>query len=713
MRRLRRQLGVLVPTVLLLAVLALRATDPGPMAQLRAQVFDTYQELAPRAYRPAPVTVVAIDDESLNRVGQWPWPRTQLARLVRALDAAGASAVAFDAVFAEPDRTSPAELAETWPDSAARSRLEQLVRAGEVPDHDAVFAEALAAAPSVLGFVLRPGAGGGAPPRAAGFSHLGPDPRLSVPGYGTTVTTIPPLAEAARGHGALNVRPGRTAAVVRRVPLVLRVGDRLVPSLVAESLRVKTGAGGFTLKSAAAGDAVQLESVKIGPHVVPTDRRGAVWLWDSGPREARRVPAWRVLDGGAARDLDGHVVIVGATAAALGDRHALPLGTNRPGVTVHAQLLEQIHHGQFLHRPGWAAGLEIGLVLVVGLAVLGVFALPRLRLTAGLVVTAATLGACVGGSWLAYTQARWLLDPTAPAAAGLLVYLAASVPRFLETEGERRRVRAAFAHYMAPALVERCARDPDQLRLGGESRTLSVLFCDVRNFTTLSEGMSPEALTALVNRIMTPLSEAVTTHWGTIDKYIGDALMAFWNAPVDDPAHAEHACRAALAMRQRLDTLNTEMGNDPPLGIGIGINTGPCTVGNMGSTQRFDYSALGDTVNLASRLEGETKSYGVPIVIGDATARAVPGFATLDLDVAHVKGKRESVTLHALLGDEAMAQSPAFAELAHHHAAMLAAERAGDLDQAREHLAACRQTELGRAFAGLYAVYAGRLGAEG
>ena len=286
--------------------------------------------------------------------------------------------------------------------------------------------------------------------------------------------------------------------------------------------------------------------------------------------------------------------------------------------------------------------------------------------------------AAFGASWFAFRDHRLLLDPVFASGGTLAVYLSASLLAHFDAETQRRRVRDAFGHYLAPALVEALSADPERLRLGGETRPLSLLFCDVRGFTTLSERTEPEALTRLVNRLLTPLTEAVLERDGTIDKYMGDCVMAFWNAPLDVEAHAARACEAALDMIDRMDALNERLAEEAavegrdfePLRVGVGVNTGPACVGNLGSDHRFDYSAIGDTVNLTSRLEGQSKTYGVDIVIGEETRAAAPEFATLELDLIRVKGKLEPVRIHALVGTPERAASPHFAELRQAHAAL-------------------------------------------
>ncbi|MBM3571087.1 MAG: adenylate/guanylate cyclase domain-containing protein, partial [Alphaproteobacteria bacterium] len=316
----------------------------------------------------------------------------------------------------------------------------------------------------------------------------------------------------------------------------------------------------------------------------------------------------------------------------------------------------------------------------------------------------------------------FLFDPVYPSAVILMVYIAESLILYFRSEAERRTVRTAFSRYMSPALVAQLAQHPERLKLGGQMRDMTLLFCDIRGFTTISEQFDAEGLTRFINRFLTPMTDVILGKQGTIDKYMGDAIMAFWNAPLDDPHHAANACRAALTMIADLSALNQNWRKEAeaegrpfrPVDIGIGLNSGLCCVGNMGSDQRFDYSVLGDDVNLASRLEGQSKTYGVAIVVGENTRARAPGFATLEIDLIKVKGKTKPVRIFTLAGDEAEVASNSFQTLKSTHDAMMAAYRGQDWNGAERSLEQCREMVKGRSraagrFDGLYDVYAERI----
>jgi adenylate cyclase len=329
--------------------------------------------------------------------------------------------------------------------------------------------------------------------------------------------------------------------------------------------------------------------------------------------------------------------------------------------------------------------------------------------------------AAVGGlgaySWHEFAARRLLYDTIFPVATTVLVFIVTTYGSYMREEQSKRQVRSAFGRYMSPVLVERLAADPSLLKLGGEKRDMTLLFCDVRGFTSISEQYDAEGLTHLINRFLTPMTELILSHKGTIDKYMGDCIMAFWNAPLDDPDHAANACRAALRMNEALTPLNEALEAEAkeqghaflPIRIGIGLNSGPAVVGNMGADQRFDYSVLGDTVNLASRLEGQSKTYGVTILLGEDCARRAPGFATLPLDLIKVKGKSQAVAVHALIGDESVAQNPAFIELARLQADFLSAYRAQDWSAARAARLAARAAGQAWSLSALYDLYGARI----
>ena len=689
---------------MIVAAVALRQTVP-VVQEWQLRVFDGFQRLQPRTYADVPVRFIDLDDASLEKLGQWPWPRTLIAELVARLANAGASVVVFDIVFAEPDRTSPKQVLPSWPSSPLTDELR--ARADELPDHDAIFAELIGEANVVTGFVLTNEKGPRKPVRKGSFAFGGDNPLQFLPAFPGAVTNLPAIEAAAGGNGSFNLVP-EADGIVRRVPLLVRMAGETQPyaSLSAEALRLAQGARTYIVKSsggnleASFGQNSGIVSVKIGRLEVPTDGQGRLWLHYTRDVPKRTIPIWQVFeDDFDASRVENHIVLIGTSAAGLFDIRATPLNPATPGALIHVQAMEQILLGHFLSRPDWADGVELVYLVLLGLLL--VFLLPHFGAIGSAVVGTAGIALAVGASWYLFTEQRWLLDPIYASAVIVMVFIATTVLNFLRTENERRQVRGAFAQYLSPALVEQLAAEPDRLQLGGEMKEMTLLFCDLRGFTTISESFktNPQGLTKLINKFLTPMTDIIMARQGTIDKYMGDCIMAFWNAPLDDPLHVQHACDSSLAMFDEMPKLNERLKAEAeaegrpfyPLKVGIGLNTGEVVVGNMGSERRFDYSVLGDAVNLASRLEGQSKAYGVDVVIGELTQLQVPTYATMELDQIAVKGKKEAVRIFALLGLPAMRQDPGFAPWMEKHNAMLAAYRGQRWDEVLTLLPECRE----------------------
>jgi adenylate cyclase len=682
-------LGAIAWCMPLFLGLALMFASPQLANILRNLVFDHYQRIEPRPWTPdLPVRVVAIDDDSLQRLGQWPWPRKLLADLTSKLAAQGAAAVAFDVVFAEEDRTAPASLLARLPAIPERDALAQAIEArGLANDED--FTQALGRLPAVLALVLADAGNSQDVPVKTGFATAGDDPAPFLAHFRGAILPLPKLAGPAAGLGAINWIPDRDL-IVRKVPLLLGLvtpdGTSLVPGLDAEALRVAQRANTLIVKSSNASGAAGfgaktgVVAVKIGGLEVGTEADGMVRIHFAGTQPRRRLSAAKVLAGEIPDDeIAGRIMLVGSTAAALADVRSTPLEPAVPGIDIHAELLEHILSGARLARPDYATGLEAVLLVFggVGCLVLARFAKP--------IIAAATvfalIAALVGVSFLCFSHAELLFDPLLPGATWFVAYVAMTIAVYRRSENQRQFVRNAFSRYLAPTLVARLAENPQSLKLGGEAREVTVLFTDMRGFTQRSEKLAASAVVDLLNRLLTPLTQAVLTQSGTIDKYLGDGLMAFWNAPLDVPAHADQACRAALAMRAALPALNTELAaqasekglTHEPVEVGIGINTGEVFVGNLGSQQRFDYSIIGDPVNIAARLEAATKELCVPVLASAATARAARSFVFLGLGKISIRGRTDATPVFALHGPApADADFRSFETL--HHAALAAAQ---------------------------------------
>lgn len=711
--------GRLYP-LLIIAILAgavaIRVADPFFVQALRLIAFDSYQRLAPEEYDPEiPVRVVDIDEESLERVGQWPWPRTVVADLLNRLTGQGAAVVVFDVLFAEPDQTSPQDAITQA--SQHESDTGGVTVTGPA-SHDEIFARAISESAVVLATVLssRPSS---PPPTKAGFAFAGDDPRPFVPLYAGASVNVPMLDDAALGIGSINWTPDRDQ-VIRRIPLIARVEENFVPSLGPEALRVAQGASTYVLKASNAsgetafGQESGLNTIRIGAIEVPTDADGGIWLKFRPANPDAYLPAWRILAGDNLVDeVEGRIMLIGTSAPGLVDLRATPLNAAIAGVEVHAQAIEHMLSGRSITRPDYAQAVELAAIIFLGILLAVV--LPRIsaRLSALLGVSVITF--VVGGGWVAYSRANLLFDPTYVALSLFVLVSAATLYVYRKVEVQRAEVRLAFSHYVSPAVVDEIIANPERLELGGELRDLTLLFCDVRNFTSISERMNAHELTHFINSMLTPLTDIILSNRGTIDKYMGDAIMAFWNAPLDDPDHAAHACKSAKEMAETMAELNLRWRAEAeaagrvfvPVAIGIGINSGECVVGNLGSDQRFDYSALGDEVNVASRLEGLTKLYGMTAVIGEATFQRNPGLPTLELDLMRVKGRSQPTRIFTLT-DTLGTDQQTLDKLAPLQEEMLQAFRGRDWGRAEALIAKCR--ELGVASLETYfRIYSARI----
>jgi adenylate cyclase len=714
--RWARQFGVAraVCLLLLFALVALRAVDPRPIEELRLRTFDLFQVLHPRAQTARPVVIVDIDEASLKEIGQWPWPRTMVGDLVTRLRADGALVIGFDVIFAEPDRMSPAVAAKSFRglDAESRDKLAAL------PSNDTLLAEAIRKAGGVI--VGQTAAGHAAPlvdgkaSPQAGFAILGPDPRWRLVTFPGLLRNIPEIEQAAAGRGLFSIDP-ESDGIVRRVPVVMEAQDQLVPSLTMEMLRVVSRASAILIRTDKAG----VRSVAVPGLEVPTDGRGQFWVYFNKRDPARFVSATDVLNGRVAADrFRGRLVLIGTSATGLLDTKTTPVAPDMPGVEVHAQILENVLTKSLLAAPGYALGGEIMAAIILGLAIIIVAPM----LPAGIVAAlgGVLIAGLIGISWYFFVAHHLLIDFTYPLISCWLIYLVLTFVNYFREQQQRQQIRHAFGFYVSPALVEQLARSPEKLVLGGEERRMTILFSDVRGFTTISEHYKddPQGLTRLMNRFLTPLTDAILERKGTIDKYIGDAIMAFWNAPVDDDEHEASACDAALEMLARAEALNIELKREAqadggvymPLRIGIGLNSGPCVVGNMGSDFKFNYSVLGDTVNLASRLESRTKDYRLSLVIGSRTAeRAKAKFATMEIDLIQVKGKKQPEVVFTVLGRTEVADDPRCGELCDLNAQMLAAYRKQQWDEALRLIDRCHKVANGFGVDGLYDMYAERI----
>lgn len=649
-------LGLLI-AVLVMAVHVFSQHDPSRntvLTRIEAMWYDMrFQLLPPKRDTRVPIVIVDLDEATQQREGRWPWDRRKVAQMIQELEDYGAALIGFDVVFSEP----------------GGNPVRQILDAAELPvpidralsflvdefDGDAALGRVLSDR-TVLGYFFHADGGKAGslplpflelPDTVASASTL-----ISMPDY---TANLDVLTENAWSSGFVVAVPDADG-IVRRMPLVMRYENGVYASLGLEMARLALGAPWLRLGMEEQGGHNVVTGVQVGRHLqVPLDERGNMLVPYRGRAGSfTTVSATGVLRGDAPAGqlgaLDGAIVLVGTSALGLSDLRTIPLQTAFPGVEVHANVIDTLvqqaagAHAMYL-RPDWEAGATLALLLVSGL--LMALMLPGRSPFVMLLLAAGWLGLIVGANLVLWHVWHLALP------MGLQVLLVLSIGAmniaggYLVTNRQKRAIQTLFGEYVPADHVERMVANPADISLEGEQRTMTVLFADVRNFTALSEALSPTQLKAVLNRYLSAITEVIFQHHGTIDKYVGDLVMAFWNAPLDDPHHARHAVEAALAMQQRMVALRKEFAAEglPEFHIGIGINTGPMNVGDMGSQYRRAYTVLGDAVNLASRLESLTDVYGVPILVSDSTRKQAPGFIYRPVDLAQVKGRSQALVI--------------------------------------------------------------------
>ena len=628
--------------------------------------------------KPHPAIVLAVlDEKSLKQEGRWPWPRSKFARLIRNLSEDGAKVVAFDIVFSEPDENSPLRLLRDFEKEldqlqtqshAIKAMIEEKKAAA---DHDAILAEAIreSKAKVVLGHFFHMSQADldyqiNAKEKESHFRKIAgslypityfiQNEPVDVPyiqAY-SPQGNLEVLSRASDASGYFNMIPDRDG-VVRWMPMVIQCGSGLYMPLSIQAAWDYLDRPNLMVRIAPFG----IEDIRLGQIVVPTDESGQVLINYLGPE--RTFPYFSITDilegefpPGTFKD---KIILVGATAVGLYDMRSTPFSAVYPGVEVHATVIDNILNGTFLFKPRWTKiydALAIVLLsLFVGLVIPRVGAIQGVLFASGLFVLH-----IVATQWL-FSHASLWVNMVYPLLALVLVYTSLTIYRYLTEERERKKIRGAFSHYVSTSVVNEVLKHPDKLKLGGEKKDLTVLFSDIRSFTTISEVMAPEELVRLLNEYLTIMTDIILKYDGTLDKYMGDAIMAIYGAPLDMTDHPTRACYSALEMMEGLKKLNEKWIKEGkvPLDIGIGINTGMMIVGNMGSEQRFDYTVMGDAVNLGNRLEGANKDYRTNILLSEFTyERVKEEFTCMELDSVRVKGKIRPVRIYQLMGTKTL-----------------------------------------------------------
>jgi adenylate cyclase len=634
------------------------------------------QQFRLRGARPAndQVVLVAIDEASLAEIGRWPWPRSTLAALLRRLDDAGAAAIAIDVIFNEPEKSGELQAA-----THIAERLRKLGASGAAverelaavvheADHDRAFADAIRESGRVIlasDFVVSTSAPAAAPGREGqpfksalvAFKHYADRSQFPPPHATRAGLPIRPLLDAAAALGHVNMLPD-IDGTTRFEALVIEHKGYYYPSLALETVRLAAGLE---------PSAVRLDfgnSLDVGEVSIPIDARARVLIDYAGPaRTFTYLSAASVLRGEHADRLKGRIVIVGTTAQGTYDLRVTPTSPVMPGSEKHANVIADILEGRFITRPVWVELVEAGGILVFPLLLAWV--LPRMRPVTGVITSALVWAAFLAAVHLAFRRGL-SLPVLYPSLALLLTFVAITIFRFLTEERQRLWLRRAFQQYVSPEVVERIAEDPAALRFGGELRNLTVLFSDIRDFTTFTERHDPHEVVEMLREYLTAMTDCVLRERGTLDKYIGDAVMAIFGAPISYPDHAARACRAALAMAAEVERLQAKWKAEgrEPFQIGIGINTEDMVVGNLGSEQLFDYTVVGDGVNVGARLESANKEYPTAkhIIISETTWEAARDvIEAKPIAEVQVKGRVRPVRIYELVGlrEDAVASVPA------------------------------------------------------
>ena len=676
---------LLIPFAIFIS--AIPVIDPfNVFTSLRNSAFDTFQIISPRQSQTKDnILILDIDEKSLSEIGQWPWSRSVLSELVDQTNLS--AALAFDIVFAEADRTGSKELMNLY-----KKNNDFVKSLKGLPDNDDLFANSIKDHGTVVLGAIPSNSLKNNFQMRFGLIQQGDDPKKFLREYKGIQTNLKILNSSSAGIGSMSI--GNNDSIIRKLPLFENINGSLVPSLSLELLRVAIGASTYQIKSSNAsgetafGEETGINHVKLGNLIIPTNPDGSVWI-HYPEVSVDSISVSDIIKQKYPKDFfKDKILIVGTSAPGLFDLRSTPLKNNVPGVKIIADLTDQILSGSFLQRPDWIFGLE--LFTGFALAILITIFIQFLGPIGGLSVFLIGNGISIFGSFYIFENYLFLIDPISPLVICLISYLVITFFNFLFTELERRKVRNAFSQYMSPVMVEKLAQSNKSLKLGGERREMTFLFSDIRGFTAISEKYKddPESLTVLINSILTVLSDEVLDQDGTIDKYMGDCIMAFWNAPSEDPFHREKSIEAAFKMSEALNKLNESLDRkgENKLSIGIGINSGECIVGNMGSEKRFDYTVLGDAVNLASRLEGQSGNYGMQIILGEETIKKISKneYFQFELDLISVKGKSEPTSIFTVF--KSWTAEVAYEVFYEEHMDFLKNYRSKNWDKAKQHI---------------------------
>ena len=622
-------------------LLGVRIDNSDTVKTLRYKTWDKFQTIEPRKTVSDSVTVVNITESDLKTFGQWPWPRHVMAMLHAKIGDAGAILVNYNILFSEPDRMSGVEYLKSMPmTNELRKQLGETLL-----DTDAVFSMVLRESGRAI-LMMSVKNDGVELPSTTQIIEKG-DVKPWLYEFGGIVAPTPKVSAGAVGMG-VNVTSPEPDAVVRKMPILIRINEKIYPSMILENVRLLNGSKRIKVIAKQHGIDEVLVSKKAG---IPVNHNAEMYINYADPSKFINMSATDILTGNFNENkIKGRIVVVGLDAAGLSVLKYTPHGlTTDQNIT--AQALDTILTGEYLLRTPQADTYEI--VFMAFLLLLLIVVLPKTSVFLSVPLLLFIETGVAYGAFMAYANKGFLVDPSFIMLSVFLVWSQSTYNNFATQSRLRKQIKKQFEHYLDPGMVKKLQKDPSLLKLGGETRNMTFLFCDIRGFTPISEKYkgNPGGLTKLINRFLTRMTDVIIANGGTIDKFMGDCIMAFWNAPIENRKHRELAVKSALEMTVALAELNMHLQAEglPQINIGIGINTGYALVGNMGSDQRFDYSAIGDAVNLASRLESSSKTLGKTIVIGEDTRHSIETVYPFEyIDSITVKGKTEEIKVYTV-----------------------------------------------------------------
>ncbi len=630
---------VVIVAVILLGV---RINNNDAVKTLRYKTWDYFQQIHPRDVISDSVTVVNITEEDIKKYGQWPWPRHIMAMLHAKIGDAGAVLINYNILFAEPDRMSGVEYLKSMPmNNEVREQLGRTLL-----DTDAVFSTVLReSGKAVIMMSVKNQTGVELPSTTQIIEKGNVKPWLYE--YLGIVSPTQKISAGVSGIG-VNVTSPEPDAVVRKMPVLIRINGKIYPSMILENVRLLNGSKRIKVIAKEHGIEEVLVSKKAG---IPVNHHAEMYINYAEPEKYIQMSASEIFSGDFNENkIKGRIVVIGMDAAGLSVLKYTPHGLATDQM-ISAQALDTLLTGKYLYRTPQADTYEIIFMALLGL--LMIILVPRVSVLFSVPLLLFVTGGISYASFMAYANKGWLIDPSFAVLFIFLIWSHGTYNNFATQSRLRKQIKKQFEHYLDPGMVKKLQKDPSLLKLGGETREMTFLFSDIRGFTPISEKYkgNPEGLTKLINRFLTRMTDVIIANGGTIDKFMGDCIMAFWNAPIENSKHREMAIKSAIEMNIALKDLNTKLQAEglPQINIGIGINTGEALVGNMGSEQRFDYSVIGDAVNLASRLESSSKTLGKTIVIGEETRRTIEKMYPFDyIDSIIVKGKTEKIKVYTI-----------------------------------------------------------------